>query len=302
MAALSRDGSSIRRLQWIQRCSPGDPAPLHACAAAAPGPEAARRSYGRLIAAEGASIAEHRTLLVIGVGAARAFPGRRPPVATDELLRRELRLVHGQLRSAGLTPATPLDHRALVAEIASAGDPTVPRDRALPASPWPSAVDEGWGAVRVDGTWQSTYWVAEWPRLPVGPDVLAPLLRAGSARTLAVCLAPVPPERAARQARSAHTAGLADDALRAQAGFVTSARRTREAEAVRRREFELADGHGEFRFSGYVGVAATTPEELATRCGEVEQAARATGLVLRRLYGRQAEARTWTLPLGRGVS
>jgi hypothetical protein len=33
----------------------------------------------------------------------------------------------------------------------------------------------------------------------------------------------------------------------------------------------------------------------------MEQAARAAHLELRRLYGRQAEAFTWTLPLGRGL-
>ncbi|MHB1930060.1 MAG: SCO6880 family protein, partial [Acidimicrobiales bacterium] len=68
------------------------------------------------------------------------------------------------------------------------------------------------------------------------------------------------------------------------------------------REAELADGHGELRFSGYVAVSAATPEELETTASSVEAVAQQCGLELRRLYGQQAEALTWTLPLGRGVA
>ena len=68
------------------------------------------------------------------------------------------------------------------------------------------------------------------------------------------------------------------------------------------RETELADGHGEYRFSGYITVSGGDRSELEAACAEMEQAARQSHLELRRLYGRQAEALTWTLPLGRGLS
>jgi hypothetical protein len=100
---------------------------------------------------------------------------------------------------------------------------------------------------------------------------------------------------------SARTADLADEELRRRAGFVPTARRQREAEGVNRREAELADGHAEYRFSGYVTVTGANRTALETACAEMEQAARAAHLELRRLYGRQAEAFTWTLPLGRGL-
>ena len=114
-------------------------------------------------------------------------------------------------------------------------------------------------------------------------------------------MAPVPSDQALRQARSARTADVADEQLRARAGFLPSARREKESEGTARRELELADGHCEFRFSGYVSVTAPDLESLLATCAETEHLAQAAHVELRRLFGRQAEARTWTLPLGRGL-
>ena len=69
-----------------------------------------------------------------------------------------------------------------------------------------------------------------------------------------------------------------------------------------RREAELADGHADYRFSGYVTVTAADRDGLEAACAETEQVAERAHLELRRLYGRQAEAFTWTLPLARGLS
>jgi len=71
---------------------------------------------------------------------------------------------------------------------------------------------------------------------------------------------------------------------------------------VLQREGELADGHGEYRFSGYVTVTAADLSELTSACAEVEQSAQQAHLDLRRLYGQQAEGFTWTLPLARGLA
>jgi hypothetical protein len=68
------------------------------------------------------------------------------------------------------------------------------------------------------------------------------------------------------------------------------------------RESELADGHAEFRFSGYVTVSGADRPGLEAACAEIEQAAQQSRIELRRLYGQQREAFTWTLPLGRGLS
>jgi hypothetical protein len=70
---------------------------------------------------------------------------------------------------------------------------------------------------------------------------------------------------------------------------------------VLRRETELADGHAEYRFTGYVTVTGSDRDELEAACVETQQAAQRAQLELCRLYGRQEEAFTWTLPLGRGL-
>ena len=54
---------------------------------------------------------------------------------------------------------------------------------------------------------------------------------------------PVSPSRAVRAVEQARTADLADSELRRRGGFLSTARRAREAELVVRREAELADGH-----------------------------------------------------------
>ena len=48
------------------------------------------------------------------------------------------------------------------------------------------AVEVGWSRVRTDATWHATYWIAEWPRVDVGPDFLGPAAaRPGAAVGLA---------------------------------------------------------------------------------------------------------------------
>ena len=111
-----------------------------------------------------------------------------------------------------------------------------------------------------------------------------------------------PPQHAARRVEQARTADIADAELRRRAGFLATARRRREEEVLARREVELADGHGQYRFSGYVTVTAGDAEELEEACGRVEQAAAQAGLELRRCYGDQARAFACTWPLGRGLA
>ena len=228
-------------------------------------------------------------------------PGRPGDRAVDEL-RREVRLLDGHLRNADLQAGPPLEVAALAGLFAAAHAGDAGRGDRPRRRPWPMATDESWAALRADGTWHATYWVAEWPRVEVNPDFLSPLLLGPGRRTVSVVMAPVPADRAAREVRAARAVDVADEELRSRAGFLPSARRGREADGVVRREAELADGHAEYRFSGYVTVSATDREGLEKACVETEQAAQRAHLELARLYGRQAEAYTWTLPLGRGLA
>ena len=110
------------------------------------------------------------------------------------------------------------------------------------------------------------------------------------------------PVEASRKAEQARTADIADSELRRRGGFLATARRRKEEEILARREVELADGHAQYRFSGYITVSAPDPDALEEACGRVEQAAGQAGLELRRCYGDQANTFMCTLPLGRGLA
>ena len=168
--------------------------------------------------------------------------------------------------------------------------------------PWPLAVRPEWDAVRTDGTWHATYWIAEWPRVDVTPDFLGPLLFAPLRRSLVVVMEPESPTRAARQLARARTADIADGELRRRSGFLVSARQHRERHGVEERDAELADGHGQFRFSGYVTLTAESRLGLEAAATSLEQLAGQSHLELRRLYGEQDVAFACSLPLGRGLS
>jgi hypothetical protein len=286
LGALARPGTPLRRVQWVQASQSGDP--LGVAVPARSDPVAgiggrARDSYLALLEHAAPAAHGHEVWIVLAVRAG-GHTGPDGAKAVDAL-RREVRLLTGQLRSADLQTANPLGGAEIAALIGR-----------------PMAVQEEWSVLRVDDSWHATFWVAEWPRVEVPPDFLSPLLMVEGKRSVSVVMSPVPPARAVREARSARTADLADAELRSRAGFLDSARRQRESEGAVRREGELADGHAEYRFSGYVTVTARDRGELELLCAETEHAAQSARLELRRLHGRQAESFTWTLPLGRGLA
>jgi len=310
LAGVARERSPVVRLQWVERSMAGDSNALtgYLSEAATRTGGLPRSSYAELIAGAGPVTQAHDALLMVAVratrgsAAVRAFGGGL--AGACGLLRRELRLIVGQLSAAEIAVDGALSGADLARCLRTASDPRCSPSRQRPPSPanaWAVAGADGWSTYRSDGAWHVTYWVAEWPRLEVGADFMAPLLLSSGARTIAVTLGPVPTAHAVREVEAAHTAEVADERLRQGAGFLTTARRQRQAEGVLRRESELAEGHAAFRFSGYVTVTASDRAELDRSCAEVEQAAQQSYLELRRLYGRQAEAFTWTLPLGRGL-
>ena len=164
------------------------------------------------------------------------------------------------------------------------------------------AMSEEWATLRVDGMVHATFWVAEWPRVEVRSDFLAPLLLSATRATLSMVMEPLAPEKALRKVEASRTADMADTELRRRSGFVFTARHARESEVLARREAELADGHASFRYAGFVTVSAADETELEVACDSVQHAAGQARLILRRLYGDQASAYTCTLPLARGLT
>lgn len=325
LSGLARAGTAVHRLQWVERSLPGDVERLRrrlVWGTAPTGDDDAMRSYDQLAERTGSLAGRHEVLVVLSVHADRAARQIRAAGGGHEgaclVLAQEVRSLVGQLASAEVLVEGVLGPGALTQAMRQAtqrrpgsrdvgqppGDGGGGRPWPRPSGwPWPLASEVTWSNYRTDGAWHATYWVAEWPRVEVGPDFLSPLLlHSGARHSMAVVMEPVDPLLAVRQVQQARTADAADAELRRRGGFLNNARRQRETEIVARREVELADGHAQYRFSGYVTVTAGAPEALSVDCDRVEQAAGQARLELRRLYGQQDEAFTWTLPLARGLA
>lgn len=320
LASLAREGTAVHRLQWVETCVPDDGRAVaedrvrRGTLLAGP----AARSYDRLVEETAPVSRRHRVLVAVSVHLGRA--GRQVRAAgggvggAGRLLGREVVALARLLADADVEVDGLLGPGALADALRlSFGGPPPwvghdegPGVRPGPSRswpwPWPLAVEPHWDAVRVDGTWHATYWVAEWPRSDVTPEFLGPLLFLPVRRAMAVTMEPVTPARAARQVARARTADRADAELRRRGGFLATARQARERAAADERDAELAEGHAQFRFSGYVTVTAESHEALRQATALVEQAAGQARLELRLLYGQQDTAFTCTLPLGRGLS
>ena len=321
LSGVAREASPVARIQWVERTTPADDGDLIRAAHAQlafPAAHPVAQGYLDLVAEAGPATQAHETFVAVQIDRKRAARLIRSAGGGDDgaiaVLRREIATLVSNLAGADVTVTSTLSARALSRTIRVAFDPgtraSLGRRAALnadhtgvaPAAAWPAVLEEQWGWLRADDAFHTTFWVEEWPRIPVRPDFLSPLLLGSRAtRTVSLTVEAVPPGRAARQVEAARTADLADEELRRRGGFLSSARRRRQAEGVARREEELADGHADCRFSGYVTVSAPDLDALEDACGEVEQLAQQCRLQLTRLRGQQAEAFAWTLPLGRGL-
>jgi hypothetical protein len=330
LSSLAREGSEVHRVQWVESCFPDDGGAVrrYGDARSVVGADSpAGRSYRSLIAEASPSTRRHRMLVALSLHtsrssrAIRAAGGGTTGIGT--VLAREVLALHRALDGADVEVEGVVGPGALARLIGgtlatSAGPggpgPTHPApltavtgratdgDDPAPHWPWPMAIEPRWDAVRTDGTWHATYWIAEWPRVDVTPDFLGPLFFAPLRRLIAVTMEPVSPSRAARQVAQSRTADLADGELRRRGGFLVTARHTREKQSVEDRDVDLADGHAQYRFSGYVTVTADTLDELFDTRAAVEQAAGQARIELRLLYGEQDVAFACSLPLGRGLS
>jgi hypothetical protein len=304
---LSRDGSALHRLQWVERAIPDAGDALRAYLDERTSPDDTTdvvESYRELVASAASVTQRHEVFLAVQMHGGRARRAIRRAGGGDRgacaVLGRELSALWSHLSGGDVGISGVLTPRHLATALRAAGDPSctdIAEDFA-----WPSATVVSWSHYRTDGAVHATYWVREWPRTDVGADVLAPLLlQTAARRTVAMTMEVEPPLRAQRAAEAALTADLADDDLRRRAGFISGFRRQREQDNVVRRGEEIAERHASVRFSAYVTVTAATVEELEDACADVEHRAQQAQLHLQRLVGEQDVAWTYTLPLGRGL-
>jgi hypothetical protein len=311
-------GSAIRRLQWIERTAPAQGDELVRWVHTERDPAVPLRgapmidSYLELISSTARVTQEHEILLAVQVDAQRVRE-RGAESVTRALVEQTERVAQG-LEAAEVMVLGALSPGQLARTMRTAFDPYArseltaveacdpDRDGLDEVNAWPLGTRESWEHYQSDGALHATYWVGAWPRIEVSPMFMDSLLgHSGVVRTVSVTFEPLPGDRSTREVEAAITRDRADRELRARFGQSETARQRQAAEATRRREAELAAGHSEVRLSGFVTVTGRDPDDLRRACAEVlEQAARAR-LELHRLYGQQADAFTFTLPLGRGL-
>jgi hypothetical protein len=310
-------GGAIRRLQWIERTAPAQGDELARWMHTERDPSIPRgaamlESYLELISTSTRVAQEHEVLLAVQVDGGRVRDRGRDAVVRA-LIESTERVAQG-LEGAEVTVLGALGPEQIARTLRTAYDPyargeltalegTDPERRGPEeAGAWPLAARERWDHYESDGALHATYWISGWPRVEVSPVFMDSLLgRSETVRTVAVCFEPIAIDRSTREVEAAVTRDRADRELRARFGQSETARQRQAAEATARREAELAAGHGEVRLSGFVTVSGRDREELRQGCAEMlEQGARAR-LELRRLYGQQADAFTFTLPLCRGL-
>lgn len=322
LAGLARERGLVHRVQWIERTSldPSDEVARHLRDhAVLPLDSPIVRSYLEVLDDASPVSHQHEVLVALQISASRAGRAVKTAGGGDagacEVLRREVTSLSSGLMSADLAVEGVLTPRLLSAVIRTAYDPTSrthlarvgardsERAGSAVVAAGPMSTEASWTALRADGGFHATYWIAEWPRVDVDPDFLAALLlRTECTRTVSLVMEPIPPLRAIRSVESARTSLAADDELRERAGFLATARRRREDDALAQHERELGNGHAFFRFAGFVTATAQSAEELDVACGEIEEAAGRALLDVRRLDGQHDVAFAFTLPTCRGLA
>jgi hypothetical protein len=311
-------GTAIRRLQWIERTVPAQGDELARWVATERDPAVPLRgtpmidSYLELIGTTTRVTQEHEILLAIEVDG-RRVRGRGFDALLQALIEQTERVAKG-LEAAEVSVLGALTPGQLARALRTAFDPYArselaaleaadPRGSGLTeAGAWPLGARESWDHYQSDGAVHATFWIGAWPRVEVSPMFMDALLgRSSAVRTVAVTFEPLPPERSTREAEAAITRDRADRELRRRFGQSETARQRQAQEATARREAELAAGHGEVRLAGFVTVTGRDLDDLRRACSEVHQHAARARLELHRMYGQQADAFTFTLPLCRGL-
>jgi hypothetical protein len=229
------------------------------------------------------------------------------------VLAGELGQIADLLDAAGVSVTGVLTRRGVAAAVRNAYDPwgRQQRERAAsdgiqPTVAGPMARDEQWSHIATDGALHATLWVAEWPRIDVRAMFLQPLLMSSqTTRTVTMVMDLVGPAVGIRRVERAATEAATNQSMRSRIGQRTSQRDRQKEDATARREYELAKGHAEVRFAAYVTVSTpagdSALDDLEAAVSRVELEANGAPLRLERMWGQQAEAFTYSLPLCRGL-
>lgn len=308
----------IRRIQWVERTAPAQGDQLARWLHSGRDPAVPLRgtpmidSYLELIGTTAKVTQEHEILVAVQVDG-RRLRERGGDALARALVEQAERIAQG-LEAAEVTVLGALSAGQVSRALRTAFDPYArgelavletadpQRDGLNESGAWPLGAHERWDHYRSDGALHATYWIGGWPRVEVSPMFMDALLgRSSAVRTVAVTFEPIASERSTREIEAAITRDRADRHLRDRFGQSETARQRQAEEATIRREEELAAGHGEVRLAGFVTATGREPDDLSRACSEVHEHAARARLELHRMYGQQADAFTFTLPLCRGL-
>jgi hypothetical protein len=314
----SAAATPIRRLQWIERTGPARADQLARWLHQARDPATPPRgtpmveSYLELISGTARVAQDHEILIIVQVDRSRLRD--RGHLSLDEALIEQTERVARGLEAAEIHVLGALSPAQLARAVRTTFDPFAAaemialetadgaRQGISAVNAWPVGTREYWDRYACDGAQHATYWIGGWPRVDVSPLFMDALLGSSEVvRSVSVTFEPIPAARSTREVEAAVTRDRADRELRHRFGQSETARQRLAQEAASRREAELAAGHAEVRLAGFVTVSGRDESELRRACAKVSEHAARARLELHRLYGQQAAAFTFTLPLGRGL-
>jgi|GEM_PF-6715305 len=303
LSAIAYESGSIKKLQWIERTLPDSGEyldghnglftesnfPIVTDLDAVSVARSAGLSYQELLSAQTREIFRH------GIFLACTFSRK----IDWNTLKAEIINLLSRCKEIGLENVSILSPGELNLYLRHVFDSS-PSSRAV-NWPWPHSLQEHWSYLRADALFIATYSIIEWPRSEVKAGFFLPLMiGCDIRRSISLVMQPIGALRAARQVEQAKTEHAADNAIKNRYGFSSTARAKKEAEAIERREQELAAGFAGYRFAGYISVYGQDEKELSNACKQIEQLASLSLIDVRRAYGEQREAFLCTLPLGRG--
>jgi hypothetical protein len=274
----------------------------------------AATTYRELIERAGPAGERHVTTISLSLdmtAASRAIRAAGGGVkGATQLLKQDMTTLASALRSADLKPSAWYSPAQLATIIRTAYDPAIARTldtvgHRTPAldTAGPVAVEETWGMLRSDTAFHTVLWISEWPRSPVYPGFLAPILLAsGTLRSFSLICQPIRADVAARDVRRKRTGYVSDAHQRSKFGQIDDLSQTAEYADVLQQEADLTAGHGLLRYTGLISISAQSEQELEAAVSRIEQAAIQASCETRRLVGQQAQAFTAAaLPLCRGI-
>jgi hypothetical protein len=165
------------------------------------------------------------------------------------------------------------------------------------------------GVVRAEGSWHCTMWIHEWPRSMAQVGFIEPIVFARDPSTdeavthiFSLVLTPVSVKHALKRIRTEKKVWRGNQRVKARRNENDSAEDRADWLALDDQEESIVQGHGEYRYGGYLTVSAPTEERLASAIAGVRNSMSRVGMEGQILYCQQAEALLLNaMPLGMGL-